>query len=613
MATRREWDFMSDSWYVFYPLKNHLSLIRWRQQSLFFATQAVTVFHWARISDRVGRKPVILVGLFGLTISMYCFGLSRTFAGLVISRCLSGALNGNIGVIKSMMGELTDSTNVARAFAFQPIPWSLGASLGPMIGGALAHPAERFPDLFGGNKFLERYPYFLPCAIPATFSIISWIIVFLFLKETNPTGFSVRTLFSRLFRCHRQANSSLSPESESQKVATEPNSPAPAPPIRALLTPQVILSTSTYALLSLIDIAYRALQPVFYSTPRSLGGLGLPPHAIGTILAVLGIGNGVFQVTCFARMCKRWGVRKVYLAGIVCAAPIFISFPLMSAVVHAEDAAAGRIGESLLGTEAYVPLSPTLIALIAMQICCTMMINTCYGCVFIYITAAANTIKSSPALDKATNAAPPRPPISSSSSTTTLVTSTSPSRRSPDISLERDLPPSKLVSKSSTKNPKAKSKKKGRQTLGAVNGLAQCTVSVMRCVGPYAASWLYTRGLALRYGNGAGSPPPYEPLPESPVFEDGVGPGLTSWIVSSFVDVANLGVKVSGEGDGGKEEGDGGLMRQLASVLVYVVLLVLVAFTLIVGSRLPAAPWTDEEEEKVEVEDEAEDEHEEEE
>ena len=47
-------------------------------------------------------------------------GISRT----------NGALNGNIGVIKSIMGELTDETNVARAFAWQPLPWSLGSTFG---------------------------------------------------------------------------------------------------------------------------------------------------------------------------------------------------------------------------------------------------------------------------------------------------------------------------------------------------------------------------------------------------------------------------------------------------------------------------------------------------
>jgi MFS family permease len=64
------------------------------QQSLFFVTQALTVLHWSRISDRIGRKPVILIGLFGLSLSMYSFGLSRTFWGFVLRYSLSLSICG---------------------------------------------------------------------------------------------------------------------------------------------------------------------------------------------------------------------------------------------------------------------------------------------------------------------------------------------------------------------------------------------------------------------------------------------------------------------------------------------------------------------------------------
>ena len=53
------------------------------QESIFFATQACTILQWSRLSDHIGRKPIILIGLFGLSVSMYCFALSRTFWGLV--------------------------------------------------------------------------------------------------------------------------------------------------------------------------------------------------------------------------------------------------------------------------------------------------------------------------------------------------------------------------------------------------------------------------------------------------------------------------------------------------------------------------------------------------
>jgi predicted MFS family arabinose efflux permease len=70
---------------------------------------------------RFGRRPILLIGLWGLTISITLFGLSKTFFTLVISRALAGAINGNIAVVKSMMAEMTDETNQAQAFSFLPL------------------------------------------------------------------------------------------------------------------------------------------------------------------------------------------------------------------------------------------------------------------------------------------------------------------------------------------------------------------------------------------------------------------------------------------------------------------------------------------------------------
>lgn len=100
------------------------------QESTFFLVETLFVLQWGRLSDKIGRKPVVLIGLLGLALSMLFFGLSRTFPALVASRSLVGLLNGNVGVLKSMLGEITDDTNVAQGFAFLPIVWSTGATIG---------------------------------------------------------------------------------------------------------------------------------------------------------------------------------------------------------------------------------------------------------------------------------------------------------------------------------------------------------------------------------------------------------------------------------------------------------------------------------------------------
>ena len=85
---------------------------------------------FADVFSRLGRKPVLLIGLTGVTISIIAFGLSKSFTALIVSRCIGGALNGNVAVIKGTLGELTDETNQARAFSVLPLAWSLGSAIG---------------------------------------------------------------------------------------------------------------------------------------------------------------------------------------------------------------------------------------------------------------------------------------------------------------------------------------------------------------------------------------------------------------------------------------------------------------------------------------------------
>ncbi|KAG1876635.1 MFS multidrug-resistance DHA1 sub-family [Suillus subalutaceus] len=325
--------------------------------SLFFATEALTIFHWSRLSDYIGRKPVLLIGLFGLSLSMFCFGLSKTFWTLVISRCLNGALNGNIGVMKSMVAEMTDSTNMARAWALLPLAWSSGATLGPLIGGGLARPADRFPNIFGGSEFLKKYPYFLPCAVPATVSALSWIVIFLYLNETS----TPQTNISQLLPWKRRAivpSPALETPPVSSLIGDKPV------PIRALFVRRVLIATGSYASIALVDVAFRTVQPVFYATPISLGGLGLDTPAIGTILAVQGTSNGVMQILAFAKLHDIMGAKKLWLFAMTCALPMIALFPI-SGVVQ------------------------SIWYLVALQIALTSCTNFAYGVSFIYIAAAS--------------------------------------------------------------------------------------------------------------------------------------------------------------------------------------------------------------------------------
>lgn len=95
-------------------LRLFCSLSDYLQESVFFAAEALTVLQWGRISDRIGRKPPLVFGTLGLAAAITSFGLTKKFWPLIVSRCVQGIFNGNIGITKAVMGEMTDASNAAQ-------------------------------------------------------------------------------------------------------------------------------------------------------------------------------------------------------------------------------------------------------------------------------------------------------------------------------------------------------------------------------------------------------------------------------------------------------------------------------------------------------------------
>ncbi|KAI5290797.1 hypothetical protein KEM52_000350, partial [Ascosphaera acerosa] len=151
-----------------------------------FAEFSAGVF-WGRMSDRIGRKPVLMMGLAGTAISMIIFGMSPNLPVALLARALGGLLNGNIGVLQTTVAELvTDKKDQPRAYSIMPFVWCLGSIIGPAMGGALAQPCDNYPSLFPRGSIFDSFPFLLPNLICVVILLVGITVGVLFLEETHP-------------------------------------------------------------------------------------------------------------------------------------------------------------------------------------------------------------------------------------------------------------------------------------------------------------------------------------------------------------------------------------------------------------------------------------------
>lgn len=154
-------------------------------ESLFSLTQMLLMIQWGRLSDRVGRKPVLLFSLIGVSIAVSLFGFAKEIWQMILFRCLAGVFAGTIVTVRTMISENSTPKTQARAFSLFAFSGNLGIFFGSFLGGALADPASQYPRVFGRIRFFQQYPYATPTVIVGIMGLSSAIIIALFLKEVR--------------------------------------------------------------------------------------------------------------------------------------------------------------------------------------------------------------------------------------------------------------------------------------------------------------------------------------------------------------------------------------------------------------------------------------------
>jgi MFS family permease len=106
--------------------------------SLYSTLQFFFAPLWGSLSDRTGRRPVLVVTIAGITASYALWFFSGSFALLVAARVLGGVMSGNISVATAAIADVTTPRNRARGMALVGIAFGLGFTIGPAIGAGLS-------------------------------------------------------------------------------------------------------------------------------------------------------------------------------------------------------------------------------------------------------------------------------------------------------------------------------------------------------------------------------------------------------------------------------------------------------------------------------------------
>ncbi len=130
-----------------------------------------------RMSDRYGRRPILIFSQAGTALSFLILGLSRNFTVMLLARLLDGASGGNILVAQAYVADVTTPENRSRGMGLIGMAFGLGFVLGPLLGGVLV-----------SLPIAEDWRLRLPFLAAAGFSTLAWILVLSRLPESRPVG-----------------------------------------------------------------------------------------------------------------------------------------------------------------------------------------------------------------------------------------------------------------------------------------------------------------------------------------------------------------------------------------------------------------------------------------
>ncbi|UOQ83337.1 MFS transporter [Gracilibacillus salinarum] len=240
---------------------------------LLMATYSVMQFlfspMWGRISDKIGRKPVLLIGIAGLALSFFLLATANQLWMLFAARIIGGLLSSaNMPTVTAYVADITTEEDRGKGMGIIGAAVGLGFIFGPAIGGVFS----------SGNLAIPFY-------LSGISSLITFALVAIVLRETRP---------------------------EKAEQVTAPAKRRSL--LKALKTPMAYL----YVLQWFVSVSLAGLEATFAYFAFDRAGLGTVE--LGYIFMIMGLAGAIVQGGLVGQLTKRLGEGKVIQIGVIVSA-----------------------------------------------------------------------------------------------------------------------------------------------------------------------------------------------------------------------------------------------------------------------------------------------------
>ena len=232
------------------------------------------------LSDRFGRRPVLLVSLFVFGVDYLIMGLAPTLAWLFVGRLIAGMSGATYGIANACIADLFPPEKRAQNFGLIGAAFGVGFILGPVIGGFL-------------GEFGPRMPFFVTAGIAFANALFGWLVIPETLKEED----------RRTFRFAR-----ANPLGAFRQVGRFP------------------VVSGILGAYFLYLMAHNSLPVIwaFYTMDR----YGWGPRDVGFSLGVVGVCMLVVQGFLIRKIIPLWGSRRTAYVGLMLATVAFFGYAL---------------------------------------------------------------------------------------------------------------------------------------------------------------------------------------------------------------------------------------------------------------------------------------------